>query len=292
MALYWGYRLCSWAVGVAPLGVSYTVARLAGVLVFALWRGGRRRCIRNMLHVSGGNAALARSYARRSFAYYAMYLVDFLRFGALDSAELTRRVDFDGWAGVEQERTGDGIVFVTMHFGMWDFAGATLAQRGVPVTGIADTFANARLNALVVGERERLGMHIVPVERAASGIMRALRRNRVVGLLIDVPIVDGGVEVEFFGDTIAVSDGPARLALRTGAPILTALLPRMGPTSEHFRGAVERVAFTPTGDRDEDARAFTQATMRSLERTVRQHPEQWYMFRNLWVVDHAREEAA
>ena len=83
-----------------------------------------------------------------------------------------------------------------------------------------------------------------------------------------------------------------RAALAAGAPILTDLLPRMGLTSEHFRGAVERVAFTPTGDRDEDARAFTQATMRSLERTVRQHPEQWYMFRNLWVADRAREEAA
>jgi lauroyl/myristoyl acyltransferase len=45
------------------------------------------------------------------------------------------------------------------------------------------------------------------------------------------------------------------------------------------------VPFTPTGEQERDVRALTQATMHALEGMVREHPEQWYIFRNLWVAD-------
>ena len=86
--------------------------------------------------------------------------------------------------------------------------------------------------------------------------------------------------------------GPARIALRTGAPIVAGVLPRLGPASERFAGVVERVAFGASGDRERDVRALTQATMRSLERMVRRHPDQWYIFRSLWVEDHEAGEVA
>ncbi len=291
-ALYWALRLCGWVLRVLPLRVSYTLARPAGMAAFYLWRGGRRRCIRNMLHVAAGDASLARRHARRSFAYYAAYLVDFLRFGALTPEELARRIDFDDWSLLERARTGNGIVFVTLHFGNWDLGAARIAERGIPLSVVVDTFGSRRLDELVVGSRERLGMHIIPAERLGTGLLRALRRNDVVALLIDVPQPETGVEVEFFGGTVAVPDGPARLALRTGAPIVTGLLPRLAPGSDRFSGVMERVAFVPGGDRDRDVRELTQATMRSLERMLRRDPEQWYIFRTLWLEDRESGEAA
>ena len=292
MALYWALRFASWLLRLLPLRVSYALAHKAGAAAFYLWRGGRRRCVRNMLHVTAGDTALARRYARRSFAYYAAYLVDFLRFGALTDAELRRRIEFDDWPVIEDARTGNGVVFVTMHFGNWDLAAARIAQRGIPLSVVADTFRHRRLNELVVGSRERLGMRIISAERTGPGIMRALRRDHVVALLMDVPQPHAGVEVEFFGGTVAVPDGPARIALRTGAPIVAGVLPRLGPASERFAGVVERVAFAASGDRERDVRALTQATMRSLERMVRRHPDQWYIFRSLWVEDREAVEVA
>ena len=288
MALYWALRLAGWVVRLLPLRVSYALARPAGMAAFYLWRGGRRRCIRNMLHVAASDASLARRHARRSFAYYAAYLVDFLRFGALTPEELAR-IEFDDWSLLEGARTGNGIVFVTLHFGNWDLGAARIAERGIPLSVVADTFGDRRLDELVVGARERLGMHIIPATRIGTGIVRALRRNDVVALLIDVPQPESGVEVEFFGSTVAVPDGPARLALRTGAPIVTGLLPRLAPDSDRFRGVMERVAFVPDGDRERDVRELTQVTMRSLERMLRRDPEQWYIFRTLWVEDSEAE---
>jgi KDO2-lipid IV(A) lauroyltransferase len=240
-----------------------------------------------MLRVTGGDAALARRYARRSFGNYAVYLVDFLRLVRVTPAEVARRVDFDDWGLIEGHRDGNGILFVTMHFGNWDLGAAALATHGIPVTTIADTFSDRRLNELVIGSREHLGMKVISAQRMGPGVLRALRGNDVVATLIDVPQPSdsGGVEVEFFGETVSVPDGPARIALRAGSQVVAATLPRSAPHSDHVTPDLSHVPFEPTGDQERDVKALTQATLSTLERLIRRDPSQWYIFRSLWVAD-------
>ena len=282
--VYWAFRIGAALARAVPVRVSYTVATFFGFLAFYAWAGGRRRCIRNMTHVAGGDEARARRLARRSFANYAVYLVDFLRFTTVTAEEVHRRVVFDEWDRLEAQRSGNGIVFVTMHFGNWDLGAAAVAEHGIPISVIADTFGDPKLNDLVLGARRHLGMEILAAEPMGPSILRALRRNDVVAMLIDVPQQGSGVEVDFFDGPIAVADGPARIALRTGASVVAVMLPRID-RGECVQGQIEPVPFTPSGDQERDVRALTQATMRALEGMMRQHPDQWYIFRSLWVAD-------
>lgn len=291
MLLYLTFRAASLLLRMLPVRVGYAIARAGGVLAYVAWPGGRRRCIDNMRHVSGGDERLARRYARRSFENYVVYLVDFLRFTGTTPEEIRQRVVFDEWNTLQAHRSGNGIVFVTMHFGNWDLGAAILALSGFPIAVIADRFPNERLNRLVLGAREHLGMTIIPADRMGPGILRALRRNDVVAVLSDIPAPDRGVEVEFFGGTVAVSDGPARIALRTGASVVVGALPRITPWSDRVAGVVAPVTFTPTGQTEHDVRALTQAIFGHLEQIVRRYPDQWYIFRHLWVAD-ARLPAA
>ena len=240
-----------------------------------------------MLHVMHGDRATATRNARRSFGNYFVYLVDFFRFFGTDRAEVDRRVIVDDglWDRLREERRGNGIVFMTMHFGNWDLGAAILAQSGFAISAIADVFANERVNRLVIGSREHLGMKIIPANRMGPGILRALKADDVVALLVDVPEPETGVRVTFFGDTIAVPDGPARIALRAGSSVVVATLPRQSPWSDAVVPNIAPVAFTPTGETDTDVQALTQAVFWHLEALVRRHPEQWYIFRNLWVGD-------
>ena len=288
---YWAFRLAAAAARRAPLRAAYAFATLGGLLTYYGWWGGRRRCVRNMRHVAAGNAALARKLARRSFVYYALYLVDFLRFTSVTREEVRDRVLFEEWDALDAQRAGNGTVFITMHFGNWDLGAAALAEHGVPISVIADTFAERRMNELVLGARRHLGMDIVPAERMGPGILRALRRNEVVAMLIDVPSNGAGVHVEFFDGTIAVADGPARIALRSGANVVAVTLPRVGRWSDRVRGQIQPVPFEATGDFERDVRALTQRTMRALEGMVSRNPEQWYIFRHLWLADRAPEPA-
>jgi KDO2-lipid IV(A) lauroyltransferase len=269
-----------------PLRVSYALARGAGTAAYWLWPGGRRRCIANMRHVTGGDDALAKRFARESFGNYAVFLIDFLRSMQSTPEDTRRRVIFNRWEDLEALRSGNGIVFVTMHVGNWDLGAAALALAGFPITVVADSFNNPRVDALVRDSREHLGMTVIAAERMGPGIIRALRRNDVIAALADVPAPpDGGVEVQFFGDTIRVHDGVARLALRTGASVVAATLPRHTPWDDRVEGWIEPVAFEACGDDKEDVPALTQAIFQQLERMVRRRPDQWYIFRHLWTAD-------
>lgn len=290
MLLYWAFQFAAFLTRLVPLRVSYGCARGAGVLAYYAWRGGRRRCVQNMRHVTGGDERAARRYARASFANYVVYLVDFFRFMHTDAEEMRGRVRFDRWEQIAARRTGNGIVFMTMHFGNWDVGAAVLALQGFPVSAIADTFPNERVNRLVLDSRRHLGMKVISAQRMGPGILRALRGNDVVAVLIDIPTA-GGVEVEFFGDTIAVSGGPARIALRTGAAVFAATLPRLSPWGDTVGADLTPVPFTATGDQDADVRRLTQAVFAHMEQFVRRDPAQWYIFRNLWLSDMPRRPA-
>ena len=276
---YWAVRGAAALARAAPLWLSYRVGRAAGVLAYYAWAGGGRRSIANMRHVLRDDPdadARARSLARQSFANYGAYLVDFLRFTAINAQQVRARVHFDGWERIDAERAaGRGIVFVTMHYGNWDLGAAAIAAHGTPITVVADRFPDSRLDELVLGARRHLGMTIVPAERVGPSLLRALRRRHVIAILIDVPPPDdAGIEVEFFGAPMRVADGAARLALRSGAAVFAVTLPRTQPMSEHVHVAWEQIDVAPTGDPTFDAQALTQATMRALERQVERAPEQ------------------
>ena len=197
LALFLAFRAAIFLARAVPLRVSYAIARCGGSLAFYAWSGGRQRCVENMLHVMHGDRATATRNARRSFGNYFVYLVDFFRFFGTDRAEVDRRVIVDDglWDRLREERRGNGIVFMTMHFGNWDLGAAILAQSGFAISAIADVFANERVNRLVIGSREHLGMKIIPANRMGPGILRALKADDVVALLVDVPEPETGVRV-------------------------------------------------------------------------------------------------
>ena len=288
--LYWAFRIAAALARAAPLRLSYTLGRAIGIAVYYGWPGGRRRSIVNMRHIVGDEVR-ARALARQSFENYGTYLIDFLRFTAVTAEQVQAHLQFDGWIRLDAEReAGRGVVFVTMHYGNWDLGGAAVAARGLPISVVADTFPDPRLNKLVLGARRHLGMEILPAERMGPSLLRALKQRHVVAMLIDVPPREGiGIEAEFFGAPIRVADGPARLALRAGAAVFAVTVPRVDAMSEHCTVRWEQVRIEPTGDATRDAQALTQATLHALERQIVQEPEQWYIFRALWTDDRAAE---
>jgi KDO2-lipid IV(A) lauroyltransferase len=77
-----------------------------------------------------------------------------------------------------------------------------------------------------------------------------------------------------------VPGGAATLALRAGANVVVAAAIRRGDGFEaHVSPLIE---VEPSGDADRDVQAITQGAMNWLEGLIRKHPDQWYMFRNMW----------
>ena len=267
-----------------PLPLLCAVAGLVGSVMYYCWPQGRQTMLRNYAHVLPEATVRERQrIARQSLANYLRYMVEFAASGNLSPEQrLAVGVETPGFDGVDQGmEQGRGVVVAPMHFGNWDLAATNAAARGYKLTVVGETFGNPRLDDLVVGGREALGVRLVKMEKVGPSLVRSLRRNEMVATLIDRPLREGGVRVLFFGEEVEVPAGPARLALHTGAAIGAVAFPRRGP------GRIDVLAnfdlnFEPTGDTAQDVQALTQAVMAAHEAYVRQHPEQWYMFREFW----------
>jgi lauroyl/myristoyl acyltransferase len=269
-----------------PRRAAYGVAWVAGMLGYYFWPSARRAMHQNFERVlADAHPREIRRVARSSVVNYCKYLADFMRFPALHPEFIVESVrgseSFQQLDGALAE--GRGALMVCMHVGNWDMAAGAAAARGYPVTVIAESFEDPRLDSLVVGARRRLGMNVVKLERLTPSLYRSLRNNGVLALLIDRPACRDGVRVQFFGQELEVPAGAARLALRTGAKLVPAAFVRTRPFAPEITVLTD-FSIEPPAEGDEGAKvaALMQAVMNAHERFIRQHPDQWYMFRELW----------
>lgn len=285
MVAYLLWRLATALIRRVPLRTAYAGAVVVADLVFLFWREKRQNAIDNMRHVlAHSGESVARRTARDSFRNYGRYLVDFARSATTSAAQLTDRVQFDQWDIVDAAfREGKGIIFVLMHFGNWDWGGALFSQKGYILNVVAQTFEHNRLNDMVVAARTHSGMRVLPMERTALPLIRALRRNEALAILIDRPGAANGVSARFFGREAILPAGPARLALRTGARVLAVALVRLCPSDDRLKAMIlSTITSERTADEEYDVKSLTETMLQAHEALIREFPDQWYMFRRMW----------
>jgi KDO2-lipid IV(A) lauroyltransferase len=205
-------------------------------------------------------------------------LVDFVLIADLEPAALLACMSVEGRAHIDAAlEEGRGCVVAVPHMGSWDMAGSYAAALGYRAFAVAERFPGS-LNRAVVETRQRFGLQVIPLGRAAvRGVQDALRQNGLVALLCDLQH-GPGVEVDFFGRRAVVPGGPAAFALKTGAPVLPACNYRIAPG--RYRVQVEPVIdYEPRGDHRRDVQALMQAVVTRFESFIRERPEQWYAFR-------------
>jgi KDO2-lipid IV(A) lauroyltransferase len=168
---------------------------------------------------------------------------------------------------------------ITAHLGPWERLAAALVAEGFPLTTPVRTSYDPRLEVLLHAPlRRNRGVHAI--DREAPGtpraLVRALRAGEVAGFLVDLNTRVASVCVPFFGVDAWTPSGPARLALRTGAPVVSAFATRAGIVVSEVRAASEPLSSVS----DEDVLALTRAMTEHVERAIAREPERW-----IWMHD-------
>jgi lauroyl/myristoyl acyltransferase len=133
-------------------------------------------------------------------------------------------------------------------------------------------------------KRESIGIHVAALdEHAGTVLLSTLRRGGVVGLLCDRDIQGNGIDVEFFGERVAMPAGPATLALRTGATLVAAAC-YTGPGRDHFAVVTPPIEIERTRRLRDDVTQLTQSVTRELEGLIRRAPEQWHVLESRFPV--------
>jgi Kdo2-lipid IVA lauroyltransferase/acyltransferase len=219
---------------------------------------------------------------RRCFQHQGRTLIEFLQMAHWDGVEVERRVEVRGLERLEAARAaGRGTLLISAHYGNWELGTARIARAGYCVNVVARDADDAPTNALLQRVRRASGYQVIPRQNAARGVLACLRRNEMVGILMDQNTTQGEVYVDFFGRPAATTPAPAILARRTGAHLVPVFIRRLGDGS-HVGEVLEPLEWQASEDAERDVQEITQRLTATIEAWVRREPEQWLWVHNRW----------
>ncbi|MCK9230063.1 MAG: lysophospholipid acyltransferase family protein [Syntrophales bacterium] len=177
---------------------------------------------------------------------------------------------------------GKGVLLFGAHLGNWELEAVAFSLLLKPLTVIYRPLDSAVLDTLVFKIRSCTGNTPVSKTRSMRTMLRSLKNNEILGILIDQN-VDWyeGPFVDFFGRPACTSEGVALLALHTGAPVIPAYMVRE-PDNRYRLVIGEEIDIVRTGDRTDDIRANTQRFTTIIEHSIRRYPDQWLWVHQRW----------
>jgi KDO2-lipid IV(A) lauroyltransferase len=136
---------------------------------------------------------------------------------------------------------------------------------------------NELIDGLVEGRRTLSGNTLIEKKDGARLVLKALRANAAVGILIDQNTTPAeGVWIDFFGKPACASSAFVKLAHHSGA----AVVPGFALWDEKLDRYVLR--FYPQVEMTGDVQADTQTIHRLFEQVIREHPDQWLWIHRRW----------
>ncbi|HET6900429.1 MAG TPA: lysophospholipid acyltransferase family protein [Vicinamibacteria bacterium] len=221
--------------------------------------------------------------ARAVYAHFGQTLLDILWMADQPRERLLSLIDEEGRENVDRMRAaGKGAVYVSAHFGNWEFYALAWGWLGEPVGLVARPLDNPALDTRLTAFRTRSGNTVISKRRALQDVLRLLRQGEGVAILVDQNVQEqDGIFVEFFGRPAATTTVAAALAVKTGC----ALVPvhcEARPDGRYTFVYGRPIEWTTTGSRETDIARLTQELTSEIERWVRAHPEQWLWMHRRW----------
>ncbi|OPZ82745.1 MAG: Phosphatidylinositol mannoside acyltransferase [bacterium ADurb.Bin431] len=251
---------------------------------FRLARKEREKTIRHLTWAYGSEKSPAQieALAGAVWSHFGVMAVDAIRLPRILAAGINTLVEAQG---VERLRSalgrGRGVIVLTGHFGNWELFGAWVAQNGFPVKVVGTSAYDPRLDRIIVGLRNAAGYTNIARGKGTREIIRTLRDNEVLGMLIDQDTRVDGVFVNFFGRAAHTAVGPVILAQKMGCALLPAFI-HLKEDGRYLIEFDEEITLTTTGDAAQDQVVNTQKISDAYERAIRRHPEQWVWMHERW----------
>jgi phosphatidylinositol dimannoside acyltransferase len=184
---------------------------------------------------------------------------------------------------------GTGVIVAVPHAGNWDHAGAYFCAKGIRLVTVAERLKPEKLFLKFLAYRQAMGMEVLPLDgRVLSTLEERLKEGALVALVSDRDLSRSGIEVDFFGGTARMPAGPALLALRTNAPLITAFV---SYTESGVHIEFRNVILPSSGDESSKVNEIVQMTAQYFEDGISQSPEDWHMLQRIWIDGDFKERA-
>lgn len=223
--------------------------------------------------------------ALKSYCHWGGMAAEFALLPKMDERRFRRYVEFDGEEVLDKVAAGGkGGLIISGHLGNWEWMGAMAARLGYGVTYIVASQSNKLVDRMMDDFRRSQGIETWQTRIGAKGVLKSVKNNRMIALMIDQDAGRNCVFVDFFGLEASTHRGPAVFHLKTGSPLIISTCIRVkGP---HYRVLFEETDISVPEGSTEDKYIHIMAELtKLLEAKIREHPEQYFWMHKRWKTE-------
>ena len=274
-----------WLLRGLPVAAAVAVGRAAGSLTWLFSRGNRALALETLAIAFPEKSAGERAaIAKESFARLGAVALEWAAWPAGDHL-LDRVVRVEGRENADEALArGKGVLWITGHIGNWELMAARISSAGYRCSVVATTVRYAAINRFSIALRGSHGVGTIERESASAGreLLRLLRGNGNLGILLDHDSHVPSMQVDFFGRPAWTAIGAAELAVKLGCAAVPSFIVREGDGHVVKIGAAIFPPKVAKADQPQAIRDLTQAYTRVIEDHVRAHPEDWAWMHRRW----------
>ncbi len=177
----------------------------------------------------------------------------------------------------EAKRRGRGVLFATAHLGNWELSAFAHGLMTEAMNVVVRPLDNVLVDDFLERRRMMSGNRVIAKLDAARSILRALKRNEAVGILIDQNSAAAeGAFIDFFGVTACAGTAFVKIAHHSGAAVIPGFALWIEERQKYVLRFFAPVEMTGSVERD------TQRIHRVIEGVVREYPDQWMWLHRRW----------
>ena len=272
-------------VGILPRPLARAVAIFFAQIIYFLHFRLRRVGLRNLALAFPEKSKSERArILRGEFTSLGRQLAEVCHFPKYTLENVNQVIVYDGFENYERAYArGKGVLFLTAHFGGWELSAFSHSMHGHWMHVVMRPMDNLYLDRLIRNYRTMHGNTTVDKDDFIRGLLAAMKKGEVVGILMDTNMTPPqGIFVDFFGIPACTASGLARIALRTDAavvPTFTIWDPVLRKYRLRFDPAVDLIR---TDDNEADIITNTQLFTKIIEDYVRRYPDQWLWVHRRW----------
>ena len=223
------------------------------------------------------------SITKKCYKNLIYTLADFIKNQGASKEEVLDKVSFENSEIIEKAISENKrIIIVTAHYGNWELLSLSIAAKFTPLAVVGRDLDSEVMNKILTKNREQFDIELLSKSGAMKGMVKSLKSNRPVGLLVDQNTKESeGILIDFFGKKARHTPSVAVLAKKFDAVIIPAFI----QNNNHENSVVkffEPISIDNSDDKEEDIRKCVQAQADITQKIIEDKPEEWFWLHQRW----------
>ena len=280
---YWLTQFLTGIFRLLPLPFATSLGMSIGGFAYKVFRIRRKVTLENLRTAfPEKNPSELEIIAYKSYRHWGGVGAEYARLTKFTRKECDKYITLEGREVIDKcIAGGKGGLVISGHFGNWEIIGAAASILGYGVTYIVASQSNKLIDKMMDDVRLHHGIEIWKRHQAPRGVLKSIRNNRCIAIMIDQDARKDSIFVDFFGKPAATHRGPAVFHLKTGSPfVISSCIRQKGA---HYVIKFEECNLPDfSGSREEINEKIMAFLTNKLENQVRKNPEQYFWMHKRW----------